>query len=59
MNKERYKDWLDEIYYVGMRAGNENSTYMIAKYETAIKALEIMGLDWKRNEKGEHTIFEN
>ena len=57
MNKKRYEEWLDEIYFIGQKAGNENSTYMVAKYDTALKALEMMGFDWKRNDEGEHRIF--
>ncbi len=50
-----YEEWLDEIYLV-VKQFPENEAMKI-KYNTSLRAVEILGGDWTRSEKGLHKIF--
>lgn len=52
---KRTEEWLDERYsiYFEMAKRNEDLMY----YQGALKAVEFLGYEWKRNKYGKHTLF--
>lgn len=51
--KKATEEWLDERFSI---ISMTNSPSDKAYYEGAIRAIEFMGFDWRR-ENGKHTIF--
>lgn len=49
------EEWLDERYLITQMtaAGPQDRTY----YDGALKAVEYLGYEWKRNEEGKHTLI--
>ena len=48
------EEWLDERYSIWEMANrNEDLQY----YRGAVKAIEFMGCEWRRDKNGKHTIL--
>ena len=51
---KRTEEWLDERYSIWeMTHRNEDTQY----YSGALKAVEFMGYEWRRDKNGKHTIL--
>lgn len=51
---KRTEEWLDERYSIlNMANRNEDLQY----YRGAVKAVEFMGYEWRRDKNGKHTIL--
>lgn len=51
---KKTEEWMDEIWcnYISLNR-NPDKVY----YNGAIRAIEMLGYDWRRDEEGHHTIF--
>lgn len=53
--KERTEKWLDERYQI-MNMEDPQRQADVSYYHGAIKAVEFLGYEWRRDENGKHII---
>ena len=53
---ERAEKWLDERFNI-YEEFNRKEDYLF--YEGAIRAIEMIGYTWERNNSGKHIIYKN
>jgi hypothetical protein len=58
--RKQMEEFLDERYAINMAASTFDDTVInTAYYKGALRACELLGYNWTRNESGEHKLFKN
>lgn len=50
------EEWLDERWMI-LNMENPSRQADVSYYNGAIKAVEFLGYEWKRNKEGKHTLI--
>lgn len=53
--KGRTEDFLNERYMISQM--EDSRPQDVSYYTGALKALEFLGISWKRDDKGKHSIY--
>lgn len=56
--RKQMEEFLDERYAIYMAAFHDTEIHT-AYYKGALRACELLGYNWTRNENGEHKLFKN